>query len=224
MRLGDLYLRHPFIALSVHTLTACALGYVSHTLQQQWHRENYLLLHISIWWVTILLVLMCVAERPRHRMTSAGPAKDEWSRHFRLNALIEGIARWFREPDVENQSEDMPIGGPLFRSICLRMPGRWRLNGIETSILHGSHSATFGGDNSPCFSLHFGEWDTGWRVGVDILKGASRSEVQDFLLDLHRTLETTDGITSVRWYHDEMLQGGQMSEADYLLGIATPIE
>ena len=198
MRLGDIYLRHPTVALTVQTLTACAVGYVTHTLQQQWHRENYLLLHISIWWVIIVLILMYFAERPRTRADSSPLASDEWSHHFRLNALLEGTADWFHESHSESLTDDMPIAGPLFRSICLRMPDPWRLNGFETSILHGSHLATFGNTDSPCFTLDFGPWETGWRVSVNTITNASQSQVQDFLLDLHRTLETTDGITRVR--------------------------
>jgi hypothetical protein len=198
---------------------------VTHVIQQQWHRENYLLLHISLWWVIIVLVLLHFAERPWGKaVATALVAREEWSQHNRLNVLCDGKATWFRDIISENLNEDMPTGAPLFRSVCLRMPDRWQLDRFETSIGSQTQTATFGGGESPCFELDFGEWEIGWRFSVICLKNASQDKLREFLQDLHRVLESTDGVTRVRWYHDAMLQGGQMTESDYALGITTPME
>ena len=224
MRVDDFYLQHPKIAFSIQTVTACVLGYVTHLIQQRWYRENYLLLHISIWWVLILLILLYFAERIGRRATPEQLARNQWADHFRLNVLFHGSAEWFTDPPAENLNDGMPKGGPLFRSICLRMPGRWQLDQFVTSLTHGTQSATFGRGKSPIFEIGFDEWAIGWCIGVMHLRNAAQDDVHDFLEDLHRVIETTTGISSLRWYHDEMLAGGQMTESDYELGTPTPVE
>jgi hypothetical protein len=85
MRLGDLYLNHPRIAFALQTVTAAALGYMTHRIQLLWHRENYLLLHVSLWWVLIVLVLLYLAETPlTRRLANTASLGEEWSRRFRL--------------------------------------------------------------------------------------------------------------------------------------------
>src|SRR5262249_9537565 len=42
---------HPRLAIVIHAATASALGYMTHRLQLLWYPEQFLLLHISLWWV-----------------------------------------------------------------------------------------------------------------------------------------------------------------------------
>ena len=190
-----------------------------------WYADNFLVLHISLWWIATVLLAIYLAERsPGHKPSTGRITRNQLCEHLRLNALFEGNAAWFVESVSENLNEDMPIGGPLVRSICLRMPARWQLDRFETSLGQHTQSATFGSGELPRFEVDFGEWAIGWRISAMNIKNATKDEVRGFLQDLHRVLETTDGITSVRWYRDEMLQGGQMTESDYRLGTTTPME
>jgi len=229
MRLGDLYFHHPRIAFTLQTITAGALGYMTHLIQLHWYRENYLLLHIAGWWMLIVLVLIYLAERPVRLVPAVAPDKADqhsWSQHFRLEAICSGDEAWFHDTAAEELHGDMPGGGPLLRNICLRMPDRWQVDNIETSIQMQTQKVTFGeqfrDDERPYFQLDFLAWEHGWRIGITDIRKATMEEVRDFLLDMHRTLETTDGITCVRWYHGDMLEA-QMSEAAYELGAVTPI-
>ncbi len=71
LSLGEFRVRHARIAPALRVLTECALGCVTHFLQQQLHRGHFLLLHVSAWWVLMTLPLLHLAERAN--CADAGP-------------------------------------------------------------------------------------------------------------------------------------------------------
>jgi hypothetical protein len=204
-------------------MAACALGYISHRIQQRWYAENYLLLHIALWWSTTVVVLLYLFERrpaPRRRGQSQG---ERISEYLRLNAVLRGSAVWHAEPTSESLSDDMPPGGPLFRSICLRIPSRWELQRIEISVAEATQRASFGRRDAKRLVLDFAQWGNAWLLSLDAVEDVRLDDAREFLLDVQRVLESTDGIGEVKWYDDADLEGGQTAEVEDARGASSPV-
>jgi hypothetical protein len=221
MLMRDLVFHHLGVALTMQTLAACALGYLSHVLQQRWHAENYLLLHISVWWAVTVVLALYLVERRASRGERQQLQRQRLGDRLLPNAVFRADAVWHREATSETVTDDMPVGGPLFRSICLRMPSQWNLEQMQISIAAGIQTASFGRPGTKRFELDFGPWGGAWRISLHAAQNVNPQDAEKFLLDLQRVLDTTHGVNDVRWFGDADLEAG-LSDAENAHGSRSP--
>jgi hypothetical protein len=149
--------------------------------------------------------------------------RERLGEHLRLHAVFRGGAAWHGETTSELLSDDMPPGGPLFRSICLRMPSQWELQQMEISIAEGTQTASFGLQDAKRLALDFGPWEDGWRLSLYASEGTPLDDAREFLLDVQRVLESTGGVSDVRWYDDSDVEGGQITKVEKARGAPSPV-
>ena len=219
-----LYFDYPKTALVAHSLCAAALGYISSTIQKVWYAEDFTLLHISLWWVGLFLLLLWDGERLRRRRPEGEPPRADVPPGCHRHVLFRAAAKWSHEIRSEELSPDFPPGGPLFRWICLKLPQPWGVDAFTISVRLGLQDATIDRAGTVFFVLDFGPADGKWHLSVSILPAAKPSDVRRFLLDLHQAIASTDGVSDVRWYRDEDLEERLPDEIDESLGIDSPIE
>lgn len=141
-----------------------------------------------------------------------------------VSALGYGRAPWFHDEEAERVTEDFPAGTPLFRSICLRVPPKWKWNSLSIDLGRPCQKATFGDNGSPVFTVDFENWDFAWMGSLIEVSGATTTEVSAFLMDLHRVLRTTDGIERVQWYSGPTAFHAQMTPEELDRGFDLPID
>jgi hypothetical protein len=219
----DLLYHHPGAVLALQTLAACALGYISHLIQQRWYAENYLLLHIALWWSATAVALVYLFERRSAPRGRGQLQRERLGEHLRLNAVFRGGAAWHVETTSESLNDDMPSGGPLFRSICLRMPNRWELQQIKISLAEATQSASYGRQDTKRLVLDFGPWDNAWLLSLFAGEDVTLDDARAFLLDVQRVLESTDAVSGVRWHDDADLEGGPTAGGENARGASSPV-